>query len=88
LGVTNETETSGASSIAVFDNDSLLNGAKLLELLSESIFIRVPRETANEELRHIVGLESDLEEVVGYATSKVVVLLLVGRGSHSSERTE
>jgi len=53
LAVANETETTAASGITVLDYDSLLYGAELLELLTESILISVPCEASNEELRHL-----------------------------------
>jgi len=50
LAVTDETETTAAASVTVLDDDSLLDGAKLLELLTKRILISVPCEAANEEL--------------------------------------
>jgi len=50
LAVTDEAETTAATSVTVLDDDSLLDGAKLLELLTKRILISVPCEAANEEL--------------------------------------
>jgi hypothetical protein len=38
------------ASVTILDDDSLLDGAKLLELLTKRILISVPCEAANEEL--------------------------------------
>jgi len=51
-GVTDETETPAAASVAVLDDDSLLYLAELLELRTQSGVIGVPRKTSYEELRH------------------------------------
>lgn len=40
--ITDKSETTGAASISVLDDDSLLNGTKLLELGAKSLLVCVP----------------------------------------------
>jgi len=53
LTITDKAETTTAASVTILDDDSLLDGAELLELLTKRILISVPCEAANEELRHL-----------------------------------
>lgn len=52
VAVTDEAEATAATSVAVLDNNGLLNSAELLELGTEHVIIRVPGQAADEKLSH------------------------------------
>jgi hypothetical protein len=52
LGVSDKSKATATASVAILDDDSFLDGAKLLELLSQSVLLGVPCQATDKKLRH------------------------------------
>jgi hypothetical protein len=52
LSVSDKSKATATASVAILDDDSFLDGAKLLELLSQGGLLGVPCQATDKKLRH------------------------------------